>query len=47
MQQAAANGIKTGVYFYSSAITMEELEQDAQLVLDMVSGYQIDYPIAF
>ena len=24
MQQAAANGIKTGVYFYSSAITMEE-----------------------
>lgn len=47
MQQAAFNGIQTGVYFYSSAITMEELEQDAQMVLDMVSGYQIDYPIAF
>lgn len=47
MTQAANNGIKTGVYYYSSANTMEELEEDARFVLEKIQNYTFDYPVVF
>jgi len=44
---AGANsaGIKTGVYFYTQAITLEEAREEAQLVLDLIAPYRIDCPV--
>lgn len=47
MEQAIAQGIDVGVYYYCSAITMDELEEDANLVLQLVKDYDLKYPIAF
>lgn len=46
MKQANAQGIKTGVYFYSTATTPEEARSDAQWVIDMLQGYNVSYPVA-
>ena len=43
MQEAQANGIKIGVYFFSTAVTTDEAVQEA----DYISQYQITYPVAF
>ena len=40
-------GLKVGVYFYSQAITEEELLEEADLVLERVRPYNIDLPIVF
>ena len=40
-------GIKVGVYFYSQAITDEELLEEANLVLEKVKPYNIEMPIVF
>lgn len=42
---ATANGIKVGVYFFSQAVNEVEAVEEASMVLDMVSGYSISYPI--
>lgn len=47
MQEAQANGIKVGAYFFSSAVTEEEAVQEADWVADYISQYQITYPVAF
>lgn len=47
MQEAQANGIKIGVYFFSSAITEAEAKEEADWVADYISQYQITYPVAF
>jgi len=47
MSGAAAAGIKLGVYFFSQAISVEEAREEAKLVLDLVSGYELDFPIAY
>ena len=47
MQEAQANGIKVGAYFFSTAITAEEAVQEADWVADYISQYQITYPVAF
>lgn len=38
-------GIKTGVYFYTQAITEAEILEEAQLVLDLIRPYRIDCPV--
>lgn len=38
-------GIKTGVYFYTQAITEAEILEEAQLVLDLIKPYRIDCPV--
>ena len=38
-------GIPAGVYFYSTAQSVEEAILDAQFVIDSVQGYTISYPI--
>lgn len=36
-----------GVYFYSSAITLDELDEEVEYVLNRVQGYSLDLPIAY
>lgn len=45
MEGAAANGIDTGVYFFTQAITVEEVLEEAQYVIDLLASYDISYPI--
>lgn len=40
-------GLKVGVYFYSTAITDGEAEDEATFVLEKIKGYNVTYPIAF
>ncbi|MCH5262633.1 MAG: glycoside hydrolase family 25 [Lachnospiraceae bacterium] len=47
MQEAQKNGIKVGVYFFSTATTVEEAKAEAAWVADFISRYQITYPVAF
>ncbi len=45
MQGAAANGIDTGVYFYTQALDEAEAVEEAEFVLEHLSGYDIAYPV--
>ncbi|MBR4781599.1 MAG: hypothetical protein IK014_09615 [Lachnospiraceae bacterium] len=47
MEEAAAAGIKTGVYFFSQAITKEEAEEEADFVIRAVKKYNVTYPVIF
>ena len=47
MQNAAAAGLKLGVYFYSQAITVEEAVEEAELTLDLIQNYELTYPVVF
>lgn len=47
MQEATANGIKIGVYFFSTAITEEEARREAEWVADYIADYSITYPVAY
>lgn len=47
IEKSLENGIMTGVYFYTQAITVEEAIEEAQFVIDIVKDYDINYPIAF
>lgn len=44
---AQANGIRTGVYIYSYATSVEAAINEANLVLQWIEGYNINFPIAF
>ncbi len=43
---ATSNGLKTGVYFFSQAITEEEIDEEVRALLEMVEPYHITGPIA-
>ena len=47
VEGALAAGLEVGVYFYSQAITTAEAIEEAHLVLQLVAGYDITFPIAF
>lgn len=47
LQGAADAGIKTGVYFFSQAVTVEEAVQEADAVLDAIAPYDISYPVVY
>lgn len=44
---AAAAGLKTGVYVYSYATTPEAAQNEANLVLQWISNYTVNYPVVF
>ncbi len=44
---ALANNIKVGVYFYSQAIDEEEALVEAAWVVNVISKYQITYPVVY
>ncbi len=47
LQEATKNGIKAGVYFYSTAISEAEAIEEAQWVKKLIAGYKITYPVAY
>ena len=47
MQNAIANGIKVGVYFYSQAISVDEAREEVDFVLERIKNYQLDLPVVF
>jgi len=40
-------GLALGVYFFTQALTVEEAEEEAEYVLDIIEDYDISYPVAF
>ena len=44
---AVSNGIKVGIYFYSTARTEDEALQEAAWVVDKIKAYSITYPVAY
>ena len=47
MQEATANGLKIGAYFFSTAVSETEAVEEAKWVADYISQYQITYPVAY
>ena len=47
IQGAKSVGLKVGVYIFSQAITVEEALEQADYLLNIVSGYDIDLPLVF
>lgn len=47
MQEAAANGLQVGAYFFSTAVSETEAIEEAKWVADYISQYQITYPVAY
>ncbi len=47
VRNAQAAGIRTGVYIYSYATSVEAAAAEAQMVLQWIEGYNINFPIAF
>ena len=43
---AQAAGVRTGVYIYSYATTVEQAAQEAQLLLQWIEPYNINFPVA-
>lgn len=40
-------GIKTGVYFFSQALTVEEAVEEADAVIEAIEPFNITYPVVF
>jgi len=47
MQEASKNGIKLGVYFFSTAVSEEEAIEEADWVAEFIAQYPITYPVAY
>lgn len=47
MQGASAAGLRTGVYLYSYATTVEQAQNEANLLMQWISNYTISYPVVY
>lgn len=47
LQEAEKNGLKLGVYFFSTAVTKREAKEEAEWVSKFISGYPVTYPVAY
>ncbi len=47
IQNALANGLDVGVYFFSQAINIQEAEEEAYMLLELIQGYDVTYPVVF
>lgn len=47
MEGAIGAGLKTGVYFFSQAVSDREAEEEAQFVLERLQGYDLACPVTF
>ena len=47
IEGAMAAGLETGVYFFAQAITVEEAIEEAEFVLELLDGLEIDGPVAY
>ncbi|MEE3392101.1 MAG: GH25 family lysozyme [Lachnospiraceae bacterium] len=46
MKNAALAGVRTGVYFFSQAVSVAEAEEEAQFCIDHLQGYTVNMPVA-
>ena len=44
---ATSSGISIGAYFFSQALSVEEAEEEAQYVVELLSGMHLDWPVFF
>lgn len=47
IEGAMAAGIETGVYFFAQAITVEEAIEEADFVISLLDGHEINGPVAY
>lgn len=47
IEGALDNGIKVGVYFYTQATSTAEAIEEADFVLDAISKYNVEFPVAY
>ncbi len=47
IKRATDAGLEIGVYFLSQAITEEEAEEEADIVLENIKHYELNYPVAY
>ncbi|MDE6424647.1 MAG: glycoside hydrolase family 25 protein [Ruminococcus sp.] len=47
MEQAEANGIDRGVYWYSYADTVDAALMEAKACCEVIKGYKLEYPVYF
>lgn len=47
LQEATANGIKVGAYFFSTATSETEAIEEAQWVVELISQYKVTYPVVY
>ena len=47
VQQAQANGIAVGAYWYSYATTVEAAKQEAEVCYEVIKNYEYQFPIYF
>jgi GH25 family lysozyme M1 (1,4-beta-N-acetylmuramidase) len=47
LNDALANGLQVGVYFFSQAISREEAAEEATLVIEALAERRITYPVVF
>lgn len=45
LEGAESAGIPVGVYFYSQAVNVSEAREEADFVLDLIKGYDVDLPV--
>jgi len=46
-KKAKAEGIQIGVYFFSQAITVDEVKEEADFVMNNIKDKELDYPVVF
>lgn len=47
LEGALAAGLDVGIYFFSQATSESEAREEADLVLDLIDGYDIRYPVFY
>lgn len=47
VEGALQSGIAAGVYFFSQAVSVEEVVEEAQFVLRLIDGYDISLPVVY
>jgi GH25 family lysozyme M1 (1,4-beta-N-acetylmuramidase) len=45
IEGAIANGIDVGVYFFTQALNVEEVLEEAEFILEHIEGYDLAYPV--
>ena len=47
LQEASGAGVPLGAYFFSTAVTVEEAQEEADWMAEVISGYPITYPVVY
>ena len=47
VEQAQAQGIETGAYWYSYALTVEDAQKEAEACYEVIKNYDFTYPVYF